>query len=66
MAAVEGAGFEASLSGQREASSVVLRVGGMSCTACAAGVEAVLKGQAGVVEAAVDFLSGRAEVSGAG
>lgn len=66
VAAVEDAGFEAAVSGQREASSTLLRVGGMSCTACAAGVEGVLQAQPGVVQAAVDFLSGRAEVGGGG
>lgn len=62
MGAVEDVGFDAELAGHREASSLLLRVGGMTCTACAAGVEAVLKAQQGVMEVAVDFLSGRTEV----
>ncbi|GAB4822450.1 hypothetical protein N2152v2_009496 [Parachlorella kessleri] len=62
VAAVEGAGFDAKVKRQQAASSVALRVTGMSCTACSAGVEAVLTAQQGVLQASVDFLSGRAEV----
>jgi copper chaperone CopZ len=66
VAAVEGVGFEARVKAQRAASSVLLRVGGMSCTACAAGVEAALAAQPGVLDSTVDFLSGRAEVRSGG
>ncbi len=59
VAAVEGAGLDARVKRQQAASTVALRVSGMSC---AASVEAVLIAQQGVLQALVDFLSGRAEV----
>ncbi|KAL4443875.1 hypothetical protein ABPG75_011612 [Micractinium tetrahymenae] len=54
------AGLGGSLAG--EAATLRLEVGGMSCAACAASVEAALRGLDGVLEASVSLLTNKAEV----
>ncbi|KAL4449504.1 hypothetical protein ABPG77_007148 [Micractinium sp. CCAP 211/92] len=47
---------------QDEAATLRLEVGGMACAACAASVEAALRGVHGVLEASVSLLTSQAEV----
>ena len=68
LAAVERAGFSATVTSRGGppaggTDKVLLRVDGMTCAACAAGVEAALGAVPGVARAAVDALSGRAAVT---
>lgn len=48
--------------GQQESNTQVLLVGGMTCSACAAAVEAALHAVPGVQQASVSLVTGRAEV----
>ena len=68
VAAVEATGFDARVlsAGAAPSASVataVLRVGGMTCGACAGAVERACLGVPGVARAAVSALAGRAEVT---
>ncbi|KAK9840963.1 hypothetical protein WJX81_002856 [Elliptochloris bilobata] len=70
VAAVEATGFEARVlsagaapSGTAALDTAVLRVGGMTCAACAAAVERACLGVPGVASAAVNVLAARAEVA---
>lgn len=47
--------------GPEEAATLRLEVGGMACAACAASVEAALRGVHGVLEASVSLLTSQAE-----
>ena len=67
VAAVEATGFEARVlsagaAPSSSADTAVLRVGGMTCGACAGAVERACLGVPGVASAAVNALTGRAEV----
>lgn len=62
VAAVEAAGFVATVMGQEEVNLAVLRISGMTCSSCAAGVEAALRALPGVLSASVNPLTGLAEV----
>jgi Cu+-exporting ATPase len=59
---IEDSGFEAAALGCGGADTVTLDVGGMSCATCAAAVESTLLQVDGIIEAAVNAVSGRAEV----
>lgn len=48
--------------GQEEVNLARLRVSGMTCGSCAAGVEAALRALPGVLDASVNPLTGLAEV----
>lgn len=60
--AIEDAGFGCAPLGSGEASSLALALGGLSCSACSAAVEAALRGTEGVLEANVLLLTSKAEV----
>lgn len=60
--AVESCGFEAKALEKQESNSLLLRIGGMTCSSCSSAVEAALRRAPGVVEAAVNLLAGTAEV----
>ena len=62
VAAVEGVGFEAKLLGSGDASSLRLRVGGMTCASCSSAVEHALAAMPGVDAASVSLLTNTAEV----
>ncbi|GAB4815110.1 hypothetical protein N2152v2_002156 [Parachlorella kessleri] len=62
VAAVEDAGFEASLLAKVESNVQLLAVGGMTCASCSGAVEAALARQPGVLHAAVNLMTGMAEV----
>ena len=59
---VEGAGFEATLLGSGDASTMRLSIGGMTCASCSTAVEAALKGTPGVHETSVSLITSTAEV----
>lgn len=60
--AVEDAGFEAMLLSSGGLQTLHLHIGGMTCGACSASVEKALLMQAGVSRAAVNVVTGTAEV----
>lgn len=60
--AVEAAGFEAAVLGQEEVNVQRLRVEGMTCSSCAVAVESALAAVPGVLDAAVNAVTGEAEV----
>ncbi|MEW5313937.1 MAG: hypothetical protein WDW38_005467 [Sanguina aurantia] len=60
--AVEDAGFEAMLLSSGGLQTLHLQIGGMTCGACSASVEKALLMQAGVSRAAVNVVTGTAEV----
>jgi Cu+-exporting ATPase len=62
VAAVEGVGFEAKLLGSGNASSLRLRLGGMTCASCSTAVEQALAAMPGVDAASVSLLTNTAEV----
>ncbi|EFN54171.1 hypothetical protein CHLNCDRAFT_135599 [Chlorella variabilis] len=62
VAAVEACGFEASVIGPVECRQQLLQVEGMTCSSCSGSVEAALQAVPGVQSAAVNLISGVAEV----
>lgn len=60
--AVEGCGFETTVIGRAESCHQLLQVEGMTCSACSSAVESALRAVPGVHDAAVNLLSGVAEV----
>ncbi len=63
VAAVQGCGFEAAVVQPAECRQQLLQVQGMTCSSCSSAVEAALRAVAGVQSAAVNLISGVAEVS---
>lgn len=63
VAAVQGCGFEASVVQPAECRLQLLQVQGMTCSSCSSAVEAALRAVAGVQSAAVNLISGVAEVA---
>lgn len=61
--AIEDAGFEAEVLEEDERDATTLRVAGMTCSSCSASVEKALLGCKGVHSAAVNLITGVAEVS---
>ena len=62
VAAIEGAGYGATLSGGAALRHARLRIRGMHCAACAGGLEGTLRNLPGVARASVAFAAETAEV----
>lgn len=62
VAAVEEAGFEAAVVAKGESDVQLLQVEGMTCSSCSAAVEGALQRRPGVLSAAVNLITGVAEV----
>jgi copper chaperone CopZ len=64
VAKVEELGFDAELISTAGQEGAVLAVGGMTCSACVASVEAALRAVPGVSGADVSLVTGKAQVGG--
>ena len=62
MRAVENVGFEAKLLGSGDASSLRLKIGGMTCATCSSAIERALCDTPGVALASVSLITNSAEV----
>ena len=62
MHAVENLGFEAKLLGSGDASSLRLKLGGMTCATCSSAIEQALRDTPGVALASVSLITNSAEV----
>lgn len=60
--AIEDSGFACSPLGSGEAATLHIHVGGMTCSTCSGAVEEALAALPGVLEAAVNLLTNKAEV----
>ncbi|GMH33228.1 hypothetical protein BSKO_01062 [Bryopsis sp. KO-2023] len=62
LVAIKGVGFEGEVLGNASATSLVLEIGGMTCSSCSSKVEKTLSKISGVSEASVSIVTGKAEI----